>query len=191
MERHQGTLYPGAARRDLLSCRRRPCSRSDTGSSCLPGRWAAPTRRGCSGSTRRRLSSVRSKKQRAERSAWTQQIDTMDFAAIKADPALMEDRARSRAHAFRRQLRGYATGRAAREARVSRTSPPAPGCGAAILRRVAETLRVGINSSHDETRVSQMMAFGRDATLDLAQIGDVRGLCAVARWIERNGRRFA
>ena len=38
---------------------------------------------------------------------------------------------------------------------------------------VAETLRVGINSTHEETRVSQMLAFGRDGMLDRAQINDV------------------
>jgi cytochrome c oxidase cbb3-type subunit 3 len=38
---------------------------------------------------------------------------------------------------------------------------------------VAETLRVGINSTHDEARVSQMLAFGRDGTLNLPQINDV------------------
>lgn len=31
---------------------------------------------------------------------------------------------------------------------------------------IAETIRVGINSGHDETRISQMMAFGRDGMLD-------------------------
>jgi cytochrome c oxidase cbb3-type subunit 3 len=31
---------------------------------------------------------------------------------------------------------------------------------------VAETIRVGINAAHDETRVSQMPAFGRDQMLD-------------------------
>src|SRR5690606_18774730 len=31
---------------------------------------------------------------------------------------------------------------------------------------VAETLRVGINSTHDESRISQMMAFGADGLLD-------------------------
>jgi cytochrome c oxidase cbb3-type subunit 3 len=38
---------------------------------------------------------------------------------------------------------------------------------------VAETIRVGINSTHDETRVSQMLAFGRDGILERTQIDDV------------------
>ena len=31
---------------------------------------------------------------------------------------------------------------------------------------IAETIRIGINSTNEETRVSQMMAFGRDGVLD-------------------------
>src|SRR5690606_16650429 len=38
---------------------------------------------------------------------------------------------------------------------------------------VAETIRVGINSDHPETRVSQMLAFGRDQMLDRQAILDV------------------
>ena len=35
---------------------------------------------------------------------------------------------------------------------------------------MAETIRVGINASHPDTRVSQMMAFGRDKVLERADI---------------------
>lgn len=38
---------------------------------------------------------------------------------------------------------------------------------------VAETLRVGINSDHPETRMSQMLAFGRDGMLQRAEILDL------------------
>ena len=38
---------------------------------------------------------------------------------------------------------------------------------------IAETIRVGINSTNDDTRVSQMLAFGRDGVLDREQIADV------------------
>lgn len=36
--------------------------------------------------------------------------------------------------------------------------------------KLAETIRVGINSTHPETRVSQMPAFGRDGLLDRASV---------------------
>jgi cytochrome c oxidase cbb3-type subunit 3 len=38
---------------------------------------------------------------------------------------------------------------------------------------VAKTIRVGINAAHDETRVSQMPAFGRDQMLDRAAVLNV------------------
>ena len=38
---------------------------------------------------------------------------------------------------------------------------------------IAETMRIGINSPHPETRVAQMPAFGRDDMLDRAQVRNV------------------
>lgn len=38
---------------------------------------------------------------------------------------------------------------------------------------IAETIRVGINASHPQTRVSQMLAFGRDGMLQQAEIDKV------------------
>lgn len=39
--------------------------------------------------------------------------------------------------------------------------------------RIAETLRIGVNSRHPESRVSQMPSFGRDKMLDPAQVKNV------------------
>ena len=106
----------------------------------------------------------------AERAAWTQQIDTMDFAAIKADPALMED-----VRDAGRTLFGDNCAVCHGTRGTGGKGFPDLTAGAWLWggdpETVAETLRVGINSSHDETRVSQMMALGRDATHNLAQIG--------------------
>lgn len=38
------------------------------------------------------------------------------------------------------------------------------------LDQIHETLRVGINTTHDETRIAQMLAFGRDEILERADI---------------------
>jgi cytochrome c oxidase cbb3-type subunit 3 len=38
---------------------------------------------------------------------------------------------------------------------------------------IAETMRIGINSPHPESRVAQMSAFGRDEMLDRAQVSNV------------------
>ena len=39
--------------------------------------------------------------------------------------------------------------------------------------RIAETLRVGVNSPHAESRATQMPSFGRDKMLDQTQVGNV------------------
>ena len=39
--------------------------------------------------------------------------------------------------------------------------------------RIAETLRVGVNSPHAESRAAQMPSFGRDKMLDQTQVGNV------------------
>ncbi len=126
----------------------------------------------------------------AERAAWTQQIDTMDFAAIKADPALMED-----VRDAGRTLFGDNCAVCHGMRGTGGKGFPDLTAGAWLWggepETVAETLRVGINSSHDETRVSQMMAFGRDGNSQPGADRRCAGLCAVARWIERNGRRVA
>ena len=43
------------------------------------------------------------------------------------------------------------------------------------LDAIAETLTVGINATHEDTRVGQMLAFGDDGTLEQAQIEEVVG----------------
>jgi cytochrome c oxidase cbb3-type subunit III len=41
------------------------------------------------------------------------------------------------------------------------------------VEKIAETMRLGINSRHQNTRVAQMPAFGRDAMLDRTQVTNV------------------
>jgi cytochrome c oxidase cbb3-type subunit 3 len=43
---------------------------------------------------------------------------------------------------------------------------------------IAETIRVGINSAHPQTRTSQMMAFGRDQMLKKDEVDNVVTTCA-------------
>ena len=38
---------------------------------------------------------------------------------------------------------------------------------------IAETMRIGINSPHPESRIALMSAFGRDGLLDRAQVANV------------------
>lgn len=104
--------------------------------------------------------------------AWTSKIDSMDYAAIQADPALMKIVNEAGATLFGDNCAVCHGTRA-----TGGKGFPDLTSGAWLWggepETIAETLRVGINAAHEETRVSQMMAFGRDGILDRAQIDDV------------------
>lgn len=109
---------------------------------------------------------------KAERAVWMDQIEQMDFAAIQANPALMEVAKEAGAPLFgdncavchgTRGTGGKGFPDLAAKAWLWGGDPET----------IDETIRVGINSTHEETRTSQMLAFGRDGMLDRAQIGDV------------------
>lgn len=107
-----------------------------------------------------------------QRASWTDKIASLDFAAIKADPDLM-----SRVALAGRTL--FEDNCAACHGVRATGGPGFPNLSAKSWLwggepdTIAETIRVGINSTNDDTRVSQMTAFGRDGVLNPAQIGDV------------------
>lgn len=108
----------------------------------------------------------------AARAAWTDGIAGADFAAIAADPALMRHvRETGRTLFIDNCAVCHGTGGA------GRTGFPDLTAGAWLWggepETLAETIRVGINSTHPDTRVSQMLAFGRDGMLEQAAVGDV------------------
>ncbi len=108
----------------------------------------------------------------AARAAWTDGIAGADFAAIAADPALMRHvRETGRTLFIDNCAVCHGTGGA------GRTGFPDLTVGAWLWggepETLAETIRVGINSTHPDTRVSQMLAFGRDGMLEQAAVGDV------------------
>jgi cytochrome c oxidase cbb3-type subunit 3 len=103
------------------------------------------------------------------RSVWTQRIEQEDFAAIQADDALMED-VRASGHALFGDNCAACHGVGAKGG---------PGFPSFIDRAwlwgdtptaVFETIRVGVNSEHPDSRVSEMPAWGRDGMLDRAAI---------------------
>jgi cytochrome c oxidase cbb3-type subunit 3 len=107
-----------------------------------------------------------------ERDVWARRIEAKDYAAIQADPVLMR---------FVRQ-----SGRAlfGDNCAVCHgiNAKGGPGFPSLVGRTwlwggtpdaIAETIRVGVNSSHESTRVSQMMAFGRDRVLERDAVRDV------------------
>ncbi|HEX6959379.1 MAG TPA: cytochrome-c oxidase, cbb3-type subunit III [Ferrovibrio sp.] len=107
-----------------------------------------------------------------KRAVWTQRIDKEDFAAILADAALMKD-VRETGHAL------FGDNCAACHGIGAKGGPGFPSLvdGAWLWggtpEAVFETIRVGVNAQHPESRSSQMPAWGRDQMLDRAAITDV------------------
>ena len=109
---------------------------------------------------------------KAERATWTSRIDSEDFAAIQADEELMTIVRQTGAALFGDNC-------AACHGTDAQGRPGFPNLIAAPImwgddpEVVAETIRVGINGTHPETRYAQMLAFGRDQMLSRAEIDAV------------------
>lgn len=108
----------------------------------------------------------------AERSVWTAKVEQMDYAAIEADPQLMKLVKETGRTLFQDNC-GACHG-------IEATGGPGfPNLAAKSWlwggepEAIEETIRVGINSTNDDTRVSQMPAFGRDGVLQQDQIVNV------------------
>lgn len=107
-----------------------------------------------------------------DRALWVDKIMALDFAAIQADPDLMH-----RVGLAGRTL--FEDNCAACHGVEATGGPGFPNLTAKAWLwggepdKIAETIRIGINSTNDDTRVSQMAAFGRDGVLDVAQISNV------------------
>lgn len=108
----------------------------------------------------------------ARRADWMAEIEAKPVEAIRADPALMR-LARESGRTLFADNCGVCHGA---------TGGGGPGYpslfdGAWLwggdAKAVAETIRVGINSDHAESRVGQMPAFGRDGILERQAISDV------------------
>lgn len=105
----------------------------------------------------------------AERSAWTKKIETEGYAAIQADPRLMT---------IVRETGGALFGNncAVCHGVDARGGPGFPNLTTGSWlwggkpEDIFDTIRVGINWTHPDTRVSQMPAFGRDAMLPRADV---------------------
>ena len=109
---------------------------------------------------------------RTERAQWMDKIGAEDFAAIKADPDLMQ----------RVELVGHRlfTDNCAACHGVHATGGPGfPNLTAKAWLwggtpdKIAETIKVGINSTNNDTRISQMQGFGTAGTLDQKQVVNV------------------
>ena len=107
-----------------------------------------------------------------ETAGWTTRIKTMDFSAIQADAALMQSVRRTGHQLFGDNCAAChgAQGR-------GQIGFPNLAAGAWLWggepATIAQTLRVGINSAHPESRSSQMLAFGTQGVLKKPEIASV------------------
>ena len=107
-----------------------------------------------------------------ERAVWNKQIETQSFADIQANAPLMTIVRQTGRVLFKDNC-------AACHGIDAKGGPGFPNLTSGSWlwggspEAIAETIRVGINSSHPNTRTSQMLAFGRDQLLSSADIGKV------------------
>jgi cytochrome c oxidase cbb3-type subunit 3 len=104
-----------------------------------------------------------------DRSVWTKRIETESFAAIQSDPKLM-DVVRETGHTL------FGNNCAACHGRDAKGGPGFPNLMTSSWlwggdpEKILNTIRVGINSTHPDSHVSQMPAFGRDQMLQGADV---------------------
>jgi cytochrome c oxidase cbb3-type subunit 3 len=108
----------------------------------------------------------------AERASWSGRIETTGYEEIQADPALMQT-VRETGRALFGDNCAVCHGLDAKGGRGFPDLTDAAWLWGGDPETVAETLRVGINSAHPETRVAQMMAFGREQMLDRSDVSRV------------------
>jgi cytochrome c oxidase cbb3-type subunit III len=105
----------------------------------------------------------------AVRSGWTDQIATLPYAAVQADTTLMPIVRSTGAMLFGTNC-AACHGKAGMGGHGFPNLTNADWLWGNDPEIIAETLRVGINATHPDTRVAQMLAFGRDEYLTKDQV---------------------
>ncbi len=107
-----------------------------------------------------------------ERAAWSKRIEAESFKDIQADPRLMENVRQTGRTLFGDNC-APCHGSAAQGGKGFPNLTTASWLWGGDPESIAETIRVGINSAHPQSRTSQMMAFGRDQMLKKGEVDDV------------------
>lgn len=128
--------------------------------------------KGLLGVDQRRTVAENLKQARLERSAWTKRIETESFSNIQSDPQLMTI-VRQTGHVLFGDNCAACHGTNARGGKGFPNLTTTSWLWGGTPEAIAETIRVGINSPHPDSRASQMPAFGRDQVLPRADIENV------------------
>lgn len=107
-----------------------------------------------------------------DRASWTKQIESLGFQDIQADPNLMTI-VRQTGHTLFGDNCAACHGLNAKGGKGFPNLTTASWLWGGSPEAIFETIRVGINAAHPETRVSQMLAFGRDGVLSRADIDKI------------------
>lgn len=107
-----------------------------------------------------------------DRQSWAKQIETKNYQTIQADPALMTIVRQTGRTLFGDNC-AACHGLHAKGSKGFPNLTTESWLWGGDPETVAETIRVGINSSHPSTRVAQMLAFGRDNILPRADVENV------------------
>ena len=107
-----------------------------------------------------------------DRATWTDQIATRSFAEIDAEPRLMTAVRQTGSTLFGDNC-AACHGRDAKGGKGFPDLRTTSWLWGGSPEAIAETIRVGINSAHPESRNSQMPAFGRDQILQRTDIENV------------------
>jgi len=106
------------------------------------------------------------------RETWQAQVDERQYADILRDEKLMR-KVRDAGHTLFGDNCAVCHGREARGAQRFPDLTTESWLWGGTPEAVAETIRVGINSDHPQSRVSQMLAFGQDGMIDRAAVNKV------------------
>jgi cytochrome c oxidase cbb3-type subunit 3 len=107
-----------------------------------------------------------------DREAWTKRIEGASFKEIQADPNLMAI-VRQTGHTLFGDNCAACHGFQAKGGKGYPNLTTSSWLWGGDPETIAETIRVGINATHPKTRVSQMLAFGRDGMLPRGDIDKV------------------
>ena len=109
-----------------------------------------------------------------QREPWTRRIGTESYQAIQADPSLMTIVRQTGRTLFGDNC-AACHGFNAKGGKGFPDLTTASWLWGGDPETIAETIRVGINSSHPKSRIGQMLAFGRDKMLPPADVDNVVG----------------